>query len=94
MPIVVEPYDPEWPRLFEAERVLLERVLAPWLEGGIHHIGSTAVPGLAAKPIIDIMIVVRDESRVPDAIERLASVGYVHQIAHSHPDPSPSRSRP
>ena len=52
---IVVPYDPEWPRLFEAERARLEAVLAPWLERGIHHIGSTAVPGLAAKPIIDMI---------------------------------------
>jgi len=49
-------------------------------------VGSTSVPGLAAKPIIDIMIVVRDESQVRDAIERLASVGYVHQGDLGVPD--------
>lgn len=37
-------YDPGWPRRFEAEQASLEQVLAPWLFGGIHHIGSTAVP--------------------------------------------------
>ena len=87
MPVVVEPYDPEWPLLFEAERVRLERVLAPWLEGGIHPIGSTAVPGLAAKPIIDMMAGVRDFEEARGAYEPLAEVGYVHEphrpgIAH------------
>jgi GrpB-like predicted nucleotidyltransferase (UPF0157 family) len=53
--IAVVPYDPEWPRRFEGERALLEQVLAPWLEDGIHHVGSTAIPGLAAKPIIDMV---------------------------------------
>ena len=53
-------YDPAWPARFEAERALLERVVAPWLEGGVHHVGSTAVPGLAAKPVVDIMVGVRD----------------------------------
>ena len=84
---VVEPYDPEWPRLFEAERVFLERLLAPWLEGGIHHIGSTAVPGLAAKPIVDMMAGVRDFEQAHAAYEPLAEAGYVHEphrpgIAH------------
>ncbi len=53
--IEVVPYDPDWPRRFDAERALLEDVLAPWLTGGIHHIGSTATPGIAAKPIVDMM---------------------------------------
>ena len=52
--MVVVPYDPEWPHRFETERALLEEVLTPWLSGGIHHVGSTAVPGLAAKPVIDL----------------------------------------
>jgi GrpB-like predicted nucleotidyltransferase (UPF0157 family) len=78
-PIAVVPYDPEWPRRFEAERALLERVLAPWLAEGIHHVGSTAVPGLAAKPIIDLDVVVRSAEDVPAAIDRLRSLGYIYQ---------------
>ena len=58
--LLVVPYDPAWPERFEAERELLERILAPWLEGGVHHIGSTAVPGLAAKPILDMLAGVHD----------------------------------
>jgi GrpB-like predicted nucleotidyltransferase (UPF0157 family) len=48
--IRVLPYDPEWVVRFEEERAVLERLLAPWLSAGVHHIGSTSVPGLAAKP--------------------------------------------
>jgi GrpB-like predicted nucleotidyltransferase (UPF0157 family) len=58
--LAIVPYDPAWPRLFEVERALLERVLGPWSESGIHHVGSTAIPGIAAKPIIDIIAGVRD----------------------------------
>jgi GrpB-like predicted nucleotidyltransferase (UPF0157 family) len=76
--IEVVPYDPEWPRVFEAERVLLERVLAPWLDGGIHHIGSTAVPGLAAKPVIDMLAGVRDLEEARAAFDLLAERGYVY----------------
>jgi GrpB-like predicted nucleotidyltransferase (UPF0157 family) len=75
-PIVVVPYDPEWPRRFEAERVLLERVLAPWLEGGIHHVGSTAVPALAAKPVIDMVAGVRDLEEARAAFEPLREHSY------------------
>lgn len=83
-PIVVVPHDPEWPRLFEAERVVLERVLAPWLEGGIHHIGSTAVPGLVAKPYIDMLAGVRDLDEARAAFEPLAELSYVHAPHRPH----------
>ena len=75
MPVVV-PYDPEWVLRFEVERTMLERVLAPWLEGGVHHIGSTAVPGLQAKPIIDIMAGVRDLEAARGAFQPLAALDY------------------
>ena len=73
----VVPYDPEWPRRFEEERALLERALAPWLAGGIHHIGSTAIPGIAAKPMIDMMAGVRDLEEARAAFEPLFQLGYV-----------------
>ena len=57
--VVVTEYDPAWPREFEREAELLSRVFGANL-AAIHHIGSTAVPGLAAKPIVDIMPVVYD----------------------------------
>jgi GrpB-like predicted nucleotidyltransferase (UPF0157 family) len=80
LPIVV-PYDPEWELRFEVEAAMLERVLAPWLDGGIHHIGSTAVPGLAAKPIIDILAGVRELEEARAAFVPLESLGYAW---HSH----------
>jgi GrpB-like predicted nucleotidyltransferase (UPF0157 family) len=77
--MLVVPYDPEWARLFDEERALLARILAPWLEGGIHHVGSTAVPGLAAKPIIDMLAGVRDLAAARAAFEPLRAHGYVHR---------------
>jgi GrpB-like predicted nucleotidyltransferase (UPF0157 family) len=74
--IAVVPYDPEWPGRFEAERTLLERVLAPWLEGGIHHVGSTAVPGLASKPILDLVAGVRDLEEARAAFGPLGELWY------------------
>jgi GrpB-like predicted nucleotidyltransferase (UPF0157 family) len=92
-PITLVPYDPEWPRRFEAERVLLERVLAPWLQGGIHHIGATSIPGLAAKPIIDMMAGVRDLEEARAAFDPLREHSYLHAphrpgIAHHFAKPS------
>ncbi len=83
-PIAVVPYDPEWPRRFEAERVLLERVLAPWLEGGVHHIGSTAVPGLASKPVIDMLAGVRDLDDARAAFEPLREHAYEYAFHRPH----------
>lgn len=61
----VVPYDPRWPELFQQEQGHLRACLPPALIGRIEHFGSTAVPGLAAKPIIDILVEVAslDETR-------------------------------
>lgn len=78
-PITLVDYDPSWPRLFEreAERVrgaLGDRVLA------LEHVGSTSVPGLAAKPIIDIALVVVDSADEPAYVPDLEAAGYVLRI--------------
>jgi GrpB-like predicted nucleotidyltransferase (UPF0157 family) len=92
-PIAVVPYDPEWPRRFETERARLECALASWLQGGIHHIGATSIPGLAAKPIIDMMAGVRDFDEARAAFDLLREQSYVHaphrpDIAHHFTKPS------
>lgn len=95
--IAVVPYDPEWPRRFGAEQALLERVLAPWLEGGIHHVGSTAVPGIAAKPIVDMIAGVRDLDEARAAYAPLGEIGYVdapHRPAIAHHFAKPTQERP
>ena len=63
--VAVVPYDPRWPEMFEAERSHLLSCLPHDLVGRIEHFGSTAVPGLAAKPIVDILVEVTslDETR-------------------------------
>jgi len=76
--IRVVPYDPDWPLRFEAERAQLERVLGPWLEGGIHHVGSTAIPGIAAKPVLDMIAGVHDFERARAAYAPLADAGWEH----------------
>jgi GrpB-like predicted nucleotidyltransferase (UPF0157 family) len=49
-------YDSSWPIKFEKEKELLQKTIGKWIVGGIHHVGSTSIPGIAAKPIIDIMV--------------------------------------
>lgn len=71
-------YDASWPLRFADERALLRDVLAPWLAGEIEHIGSTAVPGLVAKPVIDLMAPVRSLQDSREAIAAAAAAGYVH----------------
>jgi GrpB-like predicted nucleotidyltransferase (UPF0157 family) len=76
-PVIVIDYDPIWRETFERLRQDLEAALGD-LPLTIEHIGSTAVPNLPSKPIVDIDIVVREES-MPEAIRRLNAIGCVHQ---------------
>jgi GrpB-like predicted nucleotidyltransferase (UPF0157 family) len=76
-PIVVIAYDPVWPQLFEALADRAVAALSP-LQVHIEHVGSTSVPGLCAKPVIDLDVVV-EPACVPQAMERLAAIGYVHE---------------
>lgn len=73
--VIVVPYSPEWPALYEAARAELSAVLGEELTA-IYHIGSTAVPGLAAKPVIDIMPVVRRIGAADEARAALEALGY------------------
>jgi GrpB-like predicted nucleotidyltransferase (UPF0157 family) len=77
-PIVVADYDDGWPSLFERLAQPVRDAVAD-LGAQVEHVGSTAVPGLAAKPIVDIDVVVGSGDDVPTAIERLRSLGYVYQ---------------
>jgi GrpB-like predicted nucleotidyltransferase (UPF0157 family) len=77
-PIEIVPYDPSWPVRFETEEALIRLSLAPWLAGAIEHVGSTAVPGLAAKPVIDIMAGVRSLEESRPAIEVAEQIGYCY----------------
>jgi GrpB-like predicted nucleotidyltransferase (UPF0157 family) len=72
-------YDPAWPSMFKTERLALEDVLRPWLNGGIHHVGSTAVPGLRAKPIVDMVAGVNDLDEARAAFGPLQELGYAYR---------------
>ncbi|TMK58386.1 MAG: GrpB family protein [Actinobacteria bacterium] len=71
-------YDPSWPERFEEERVALEGAIGEWVVGGIHHVGSTAVPGMEAKPIIDILVGVRDLDEARACFDPLAELDYLY----------------
>jgi GrpB-like predicted nucleotidyltransferase (UPF0157 family) len=74
--IVVVPYNPDWPEQFRREAAKIAAIFGPELIS-IHHIGSTSVPGLSAKPIIDMMPVVRDIEKVDMLNPAMIELGYV-----------------
>lgn len=73
------PYDGAWPRLYDGEAARVLSVL-----GGkvllLEHVGSTSVPGLSAKPIIDMLLAVADSSDEPDYVPSMEAAGYVLRI--------------
>jgi len=77
-PIEIVAYDASWPGRFAAEAEALRTALAPWLIGPVEHIGSTAVAGLAAKPVIDIMGGVRTLEASRPAIAAAEALGYCY----------------
>jgi len=78
-PIVLVDYDPEWPKLFEREAERIRAALGDRVRG-IEHVGSTSVPRLAAKPVIDIALAVPDSTDEGAYVPALESAGYVLRI--------------
>src|SRR5205807_1655147 len=74
--IHIVPYDPIWQTKFETEKELIQKTIGPWISAGIHHVGSTSIPGLAAKPIIDIMVGVKNLEEAKPCIDLLAQINY------------------
>jgi GrpB-like predicted nucleotidyltransferase (UPF0157 family) len=77
-PVRLVPPDPSWPARFEKERAALEAAIGEWVCGGVQHVGSTAVPHLEAKPIIDILVGVRDLEAGRACFDPLARLGYLY----------------
>lgn len=77
--IVVVDYDPSWPERFRRESAKIQTALGGAVRK-IEHIGSTSVPGLAAKPIVDILLVVEDSSEETSYLPALENVGYVLRV--------------
>ncbi len=86
MPVKLVPYDPIWPQQYEAERCLIleavgEKILS------IDHIGSTSVPGLGAKAIIDIIAGVADKKTADEILEVIRPLGYIHKSRGENENP-------
>lgn len=91
MSIQVVEYDSEWEEIFERVRSYVWPVVVD-LAINVEHVGSTAVKGLSAKPVIDACIVVATGEDIPACVKRLASIGYVHRGNLGVPDREAFRS--
>ena len=76
--VTVLPYDREWKCDFERIKNDIERVIGHLITG-IEHVGSTSVEGMAAKPCIDIDVIIKDYSVFDDLVSALSSIGYFHE---------------
>lgn len=85
MAIQVVRYDPDWPMRFLAIRAAIDAALGAVPVIAIEHVGSTSVPGLAAKPVIDVDVIVTRPSLMP-AIDALERIGYRHRGDLGIPD--------
>ena len=83
--IEISEYDPAWAAEFEAERERIRAALDSDLLVEIQHIGSTAIPGMAAKPIIDILLVIRESGQRARVIQGLRKLGYVYWEENPEP---------
>lgn len=76
--ITIAPANPRWAEEFEKIAVMISRYIGDLIIG-IEHVGSTSIPGLAAKPIIDLDVVIPDMTRFPAIIERLDQAGFDYE---------------
>jgi GrpB-like predicted nucleotidyltransferase (UPF0157 family)/GNAT superfamily N-acetyltransferase len=95
-PVRLIPYDPSWPERFAKERAALRETIGGWATGGIHHVGSTAVPSLEAKPIIDILVGVESLEASRACFDPVTKLGYLYapyltEEMHWFCKPHPSR---
>ena len=76
-PIALKSYDPHWPVLFEIERQAMQRS-GGWFKA-MHHVGSTSIPGMAAKPIIDILVVLDRHEDGLACVDAMRGLGYEYR---------------
>ena len=78
-PVRLVEYDPEWPALYAREEARVRRALGDRALS-VEHVGSTSVPGLAAKPIVDVLLIVADPADEPAYVPALVEQGYAMRI--------------
>jgi GrpB-like predicted nucleotidyltransferase (UPF0157 family) len=74
-PVIITPYDPDWPRVYEEESRLIRATVGDIIRS-LEHCGSTSVPGLPAKPIVDIIAGVDGREAADECRDRLQAIGY------------------
>lgn len=83
--IIIVDYDPRWQTVFAEEAAQVWKTLGNDMVVAIEHIGSTAVPGLAAKPVIDLMVGVHSVENARSAVPLLEGLGYLILAGKSPP---------
>ena len=86
-PIILSPHNPEWPGRYETEKELLIKTIGTENIIRINHIGSTAVPGLTAKPTIDILLEIQQKTDPVRLIPTIESAGYIYCHKPDNPPP-------
>ena len=86
-PILLSEHNPDWAKLYAQEKEAIAAALGEGMVAAIHHIGSTAVPGLTAKPTIDILLEVKNEADPKGIIAGLEGLGYSYSPQPNNPPP-------
>ena len=86
-PIIISEHNPEWKDLYISEKAILEQAIGIENIVRINHYGSTSIPGLPAKPTIDILIEIRGETDNDKLISDIESIGYIYSLQPYNPAP-------
>ncbi len=86
-PVILSEYDPVWRNNYIRERVVVKEAVGPQNIVRINHIGSTAVPGLVAKPTIDILVEIKDGTNTAKLISNMQLEGYIYLRKPENPPP-------
>ncbi|MDD6209778.1 MAG: GrpB family protein [Bacteroidales bacterium] len=86
-PIILSKYNPLWPEQFKKEKTAIEKAIGKKNITRINHIGSTAIPGLIAKPTIDILLEIKTGTNLDKLIDSIDKTGYIHTPQPQKPAP-------
>lgn len=86
-PVTISPHNPLWANLYATEKNVIEKMIGPSNIVRIEHYGSTSIPGIQAKPTIDILLEVYDYVDTEELIEKFAKIGYKYSSQKNNPPP-------